>query len=120
MQQLSHNTRLTPEKRQRGGRREGVRRPSDKESLHLNKTDAASVARGHRHEQRHSTARRPVRQDELASARGRSWTHHACTLIQSLIIGIMLEYDKTPTDVLRFVSSTIWRSHKDLHALWSK
>jgi hypothetical protein len=32
----------------------------------------------------------------------------------------MLEYDKTPTDVLRFVYCTTWRSYKNVHALWSK
>jgi hypothetical protein len=120
MQQHAHNTRLTPEKRQHGGRREGGGRPPEKENQHPNRADAASVAREHLHEQRHSITDYRTQQDELANASGRSWTRHECTLILTHIIGIMLEYDKTPTDVLRFVSSTIRRSYKNLHALWSK
>ena len=94
--------------------------PAGKENRHPNRSDAVSVAREHRHEHQHLIADYRAEQDELVNAKGRSWTYHECTLILTLIIGIILRYDETPTDTLRFVSSTIRRSYKQLHALWSK
>ena len=51
---------------------------------------------------------------------GRSWSYAECALILTLVIGLMLRYDETPTDALRFVSATIRRSYESIHTLWSK
>ena len=59
-------------------------------------------------------------QDELVNAKGRSWTYHECALLLTLILGIIIHYDETPTDALRFVSANIRRSYENLHTLWSK
>ena len=116
----THNTRLTPEKRQHGGRREGAGRIADKENHHPNKADAASVAREHRRDQQQSATEYHQQQDELVNAKGRSWTYHECTLLLTLILGIIVHYGETPTDALRFVSATIRGSYEKLHSLWSK
>ena len=116
----SHNTRLTPDKRQHGGHREGAGRQADKENQHPNKADAASVARQHRHEKQLSASEYHLQQDELVNATGRSWTYHECALLLTLILGIIAHYGDTPTDALRFVSATIRRSYEQLHTLWAK
>ena len=36
-------------------------------------------------------------QHELSNSRGRTWSYHECTLILTLILGIMLHYGETPT-----------------------
>ena len=46
--------------------------------------------------------------------------YHECRLILTLIIGIMLRYDETPTQALHTVSSLLHRSYKSLQALWQK
>jgi hypothetical protein len=120
MQQHQHNTRLTLEKRQHGGHREGAGRQAGKENRNPNKVAAASVAREHRHAQQQSAADYSEQQDELVNHKGRSWTYHECALILTLVIGLILHYGETPTDVLRFVSATIRRSYENLHTLWTK
>jgi hypothetical protein len=120
MQQHGHNTRLTPEKPQRGGHREGAGRKSDKENLHPNKLSALSAGREHRREQQTKTADYKEQQDELANPKGRSWTYHECSLLLTLVIGIIIHYGETPTEALRFVSTLLRRSYDSIHALWSK
>ena len=57
-------------------------------------------------------------QDELVNRVGRSWTYHECSLILTLVLGIMLRGDKTPTQALHLVSSLVRRSYEQLHSLW--
>ena len=56
MQQHQHNTRFTPEKRQRGCAREGAGRPPDKENVDPNHASRLSLAREHRREHQKAAA----------------------------------------------------------------
>lgn len=118
MQQHTHNTRLTPTKKQHGGHRDGSGRPTGKENHKPNVVAAASVARQHRREWQHSMADYSQQQNELVNHMGRSWGYHECTVILTLIIGIILHYGETPTDALHTASTLIRRSYKSLQALW--
>ena len=120
MQQHQHNTRLTPEKRQRGGAREGAGRPPDKENRDPNHASRLSVAREHRREHQKVATDYNEQQDELANHKGHSWTYHECTLLLTLVIGIIIHYGETPTEALRLVSAMVKRSYATLHTLWSK
>jgi hypothetical protein len=93
--------------------------PAGKENRNPDKAAAASVAREHRREQQQATADYKEQQDELVNPMGRSWSYAECALILTLVIGLMLRYGETPTDALRFVSTTIRRSYESLHTLWS-
>jgi hypothetical protein len=94
--------------------------PAGKENHNPNKVAAAAVAREHRHAQQQATTDYTKQQDELANPMGRSWSYAECALILTLMIGIILRYGETPTDALRFVSTTIRRSYESIHTLWSK
>ena len=114
-----HELRSTPVKPQRGGHRAGAGRPR-KENHNPNWGDDLSSAN-----QLHAHAHKRVvdyaqQQDELVNPKGRSWTYDECTLLLTLILGIILHYGDTPTNALRFVSTTIRRSYESLHTLWSK
>ena len=49
--------------------------------------------------------------EQLANRKGRSWSYHECTLILTLVIGIVLHYNETPTQALHTVSTLIRRSY---------
>jgi transposase len=120
MSQHEHNTRLTPERRSHGGRREGAGRPIGKENHDPNTVDHTPLARQHRWDEHKSREHIEQQQHELANAKGRSWPYHECRLILTLVLGIMLHYGETPTQALRTASTIIHRSYKSLHALWQK
>jgi hypothetical protein len=114
-----HELRSTPVKAQRGGRRHGAGRP-EKENHNPNWGEDLSSANQLRTRAHKQAADYAQQQDELVNAKGRSWTYPECTLLLTLILGIILHYGETPTDTLRFVSATIRRSYDNLHMLWSK
>jgi transposase/DNA modification methylase len=58
--------------------------------------------------------------EQLANRKGRSWSYHECTLILTLVIGIVLHYNETPTQALHTVSSLVCRSYYSLHQLWAR
>jgi hypothetical protein len=115
----AHNTRSTPEKSPRGGRRQGAGRPA-KENRDPNWPEHLSAVRQHQADDRKQNAEYHREQSELANAKGRSWPYHECRLILCLVLGIMLHYGETPTEALRTASTLIHRSYKSLHALWQK
>lgn len=115
----SHNTRRTPEKPPRGGRREGAGRPG-KENRDPNWPEHLSTARQHQEDDKKQKTDYQQQQHELTNSRGRSWSYHECTLILTLILGIILHYGETPTEALHTASALIRRSYKSLHALWQK
>jgi hypothetical protein len=87
----AHNTRLTPEKPPRGGRREGAGR-SGKENHDHNWPEHLPAARQHQADDTQQKADYQHQQNELTNSRGRSWSNHECTLLLTGIIGIMLHY----------------------------
>ena len=113
-----HNLRSTPIKGQRGGHRPGAGRPR-KENHDPNWPEHLSQDR-QRTDAHDRSADYIQQQHQLANHKGRSWTYDECVLLLTLIIGLVLHYGDTPTDVLRFVSATIHRSYEHLHTLWSK
>jgi hypothetical protein len=114
-----HDTRSTPLKPHNGGRRRGAGRP-EKENHNPNWAEDLSSANQQRTRAHKRVVDYAQQQDQLVNAKGRSWTHHECTLLLTLILGIILHYGESPTEALRFVSSTIRRSYEQLHTLWSK
>jgi hypothetical protein len=117
MERHEHNTRLTPEKRQHGGHREGAGKPAGQENHNPNKAAAAATARQQRRALQEKMADCSHQQQELANAEGRSYEE--CKLILTLVFGLILQYGETPTDALRHASTLIHRSYANLHALWS-
>jgi hypothetical protein len=115
--QHAHNTRLTPEKPARGGRRDGAGRPQ-KENHNPNWPEQLSAARQHQADGVKQNADYQHQQNELTNSRGRSWSYDECTLILTLLIGIILRYGETPTQALHTVSALLHRSYNSLHALW--
>jgi hypothetical protein len=111
----AHNTRLTPEKPSRGGRRDGAGRP-EKENHNPNWPEHLSAARQHQTDGVKQSADYQHQQSELTKSRGRSWSYHECSLILTLIIGIILHFGETPTQALHTVSVLVHRSYNSLHA----
>ena len=112
-----HNTRSTPIKWQRGGRRPGAGRPQ-KENHNPNWAHDLSAA-SHTLAEHDAEKREHVQQQhQLANADGRSWSYEECKLILTLVLGLILQYGETPTDALRHASTLIHRSYANLHALW--
>jgi hypothetical protein len=114
-----HDTRSSPAKAPRGGRRPGAGRPH-KENRDPNWAEDLSAARQQHADEKRAKVDYMQQQDELVNAKGRSWTYHECALILTLVIGLVVHYGETPTDALRFVSATIRRSYENLHTLWTK
>jgi hypothetical protein len=117
--QHAHNTRLTPEKPPRGGRRDGSGR-QQKENRNPNAAENLSAVNQQRADEKKQKTDYKQQQDELVNHMGRSWGYQECTLILTLVIGIILHYDETPTNAMCFVSTTIRRSYENLHTLWTK
>jgi hypothetical protein len=118
-QRHTHNTRLTPGKPPPGGRRPGAGRPG-KENSHPNRADNASPARQQRITERKEKEDYTQQLEQLVNRKGRSWSYHECTLILTLVIGIVLHYNETPTQALHTVSTLIRRSYFSLHQLWTR
>jgi transposase len=118
-QHHSHNTRLTPEKRPHGGARPGAGRP-DKENQNPNSLANLSSANQQRVDDKKQQTDYELQQQQLGNHPGRSWSYHECTLLLTLVIGIILHYNETPTQALRTVSTLLRRSYMSLHALWSR
>src|ERR1700712_4595676 len=100
MKRHEHNTRLTPEKRQHGGHREGAGKPAGQENHNPNKAAAAATARQQRRAHQEKMVDCSHQQQELANAEGRSWSYEECKLILTLVFGLILQYGETPTDAL--------------------
>jgi transposase len=106
-------------KEPRGGPRTGAGRPS-KENRHPNILATLTAANQQRMDDKRERTDYALQQQELTNRRGRSWSYHECTLLLTLVIGIILHYSETPTQALHTVSSLIGRSYMSLHSLWSK
>lgn len=114
------NTRLTPERKKRGGVRTGAGRPVGKENQNPNTIANAATAREHRHPEKDNKRHYKQQQDQLYNPKGRSWSYHECELLLTLIIGVIMFHDFTSTEALYLVSDLCRRSYKSLHQLWSK
>jgi hypothetical protein len=114
-----HNTRLTPEKAAHGGAREGGGR-RQKENRDPNLGESHSLSRQASRAEKKERDDYHQQQEELANPMGRSWGYHECTLLLTLVIGLVLHYGETPTDALRVASTIMKRSYENLHTLWTK
>jgi hypothetical protein len=117
-QRHTHNTRLTPEQPRHGGARQGAGRPK-KENREPNIPPTLKLGPEARKEEGKTRDGYSSQVEELANRKGRSWSYHECTLILTLVIGIVLHYHETPTQALHTVSSLIRRSYFSLHQLWT-
>jgi hypothetical protein len=117
-QRHTHNTRLTPEKPPRGGRRPGAGRP-EKENIHPNSASNLSLSPALRNAEKKQREEYEQQLQQLANRKGRSWSYDECMLIIMLVIGIVLRYNETPTQALHTVSTLIRRSYFSLHQLWT-
>jgi transposase len=118
-QRHTHNTRLTPEKPPRGGRRPGQGRPC-KENLHPNIQQSLALGPAAVQEENKTRQEYAQQQEQLANCKGRSWSYEECKLILMLVIGIVLHYGETPTQALHTLSTLIHRSYFSLHQLWMR
>ena len=114
-----HDTRSTPIRGQRGGRRAGAGRPLQ-ENRNQNWAEDFSTSDQLLADSKKERAEYLQQQDELVNPMGRSWGYHECTLLLTLILGLMLHYGETPTNALRVASSIMRRSYDQLHTLWTK
>lgn len=114
-----HDTRSTPIKAQRGGRRAGAGRPLQ-ENRNPNWAEDLSTGDQVRTDSKKERAEYLQQQDELVNPMGRSWGYHECALLLTLILGLVLHYGETPTDALRVASTIMRRSYDNLHTLWTK
>src|ERR1700750_542068 len=119
MKRHHHNTRLTPERPKHGGNRPGSGRPVEKENLNPNVVDSISLARELRHPETKDNDIYQEQQDQLVTPRGRSWSYHECSLLLTVILGLIMHHDMIPSDALRLASSLTRRSYKCLQQLWS-
>ena len=115
----THNTRLTPERPPHGGRRPGAGRPG-KENRHPNIIANLSAGPESRSNEKKERENYSQQLEQLANRKGRSWSYHECSLILTLVIGVMLHYHETPTAALHTVSTLIRRSYYSIHSLWCK
>jgi hypothetical protein len=116
--QHAHNTRLTPEKPPRGGRRDGSGR-QQKENRNPNAAENLSAVNQQRADEKKQKTDYKQQQDELVNHMGRSWTYHECALILTLTIGINVHDGETPISALPTPSTLIRRRYDNLHALWA-
>jgi hypothetical protein len=114
-----HNTRLTPEKVPHGGAREGAGR-RQKENRDPNLGESQSSSRQASRAEKKEREYYHQQQEELVNPMGRSWGYHECTLLLTLVIGLVLHYGETPTDALRVAATIMKRSYENLHTLWTK
>ena len=87
-QHHSHNTRSTPEKPPRGGRRPGAGRP-EKENIHPNSAANLPLSSALRNAEKKEREEYEQQSQQLANRKGRSWSYDECMLIIMLVIGIL-------------------------------
>jgi hypothetical protein len=115
--QHAHNTRITQNKPRHGGHRQGAGR-QHKENRNPNAASNLSAVNKQHTDEKKQKSDYKQQQNELVNHKGRTWSYHECTLILTLVIGIVLHYNETPTQALHTVSILLRRSYKSLYSLW--